>query len=234
MNPEDITFEEFFAERMKQKGFSVKKLADVTGVTPRHIAEIANGNYAALPSAPYVRGYLIKLGEVLDFDGEAWWQKIKTERRVKNSGPTDALPKNRFLRKYPTKYVIGAIVVVVIIIFVIVQFPKIIGKPSLTITNPDPSQNPFTTSASTTAIEGAVQNASALSINGENVTISPTDTWQKEVTLSNGQNQFIITAKKFLGGTTEITEQIIYQPPTTQTVSAASSPSSTSSETPAR
>lgn len=220
MNPEELNFEDFFAERMRQKGASVKKLADMTGIIPRHLAEIAAGNFSALPSAPYVRGYLIRLGEALDFDGEAWWQKIKTERRVKNSGATDALPENRFIKKYPTKYIGGGIIVLLVVIYAVIQFPNIIGKPSITINEPDPSQNPFVTNMYQFPIQGNVQNASALSIDGDTITISPTGSWQKEVTLSNGMNQFTITAKKFLGGTTEVTERIVYQPlPESQTTS---------------
>jgi cytoskeletal protein RodZ len=232
MNPEEVTFEEFFAERMRQKGFSVKKLADTTGITARNLTDIVNGNFAAMPSAPYVRGYLIKLGEVLDFDGEAWWQRIKIERRVKNSGATDALPENRFLKKYPTKLVIGGIVIVIIIIYAAVQFPRIIGKPSLTFT--DFSQNPFITNESTTIVRGTVKNADSLSIEpgNENIPIPSDGKWQKEISLSAGPQEITVAAKKFLGGTTEITEQIIYQPTiqsiqfTTTTSTASSSPSS--------
>jgi len=225
MNPEDISFEEFFAERTRQKGFSLKKLADATGITPRNLADIASGNFAAMPSAPYVRGYLIRLGEVLDFDGESWWQKIKVERSVKNSGATDALPKNRFLKKYPTRYIVGAIIITLIIIYAIVQFPTIAGRPMLVVTNP--AQSPFTTDMNQFTMQGTVQNASALSIDGDNVAITPEGLWQKEILLSNGLNQITVSAKKFLGGTTAVTEQILYQGSTPIVNAATSSPSST-------
>ena len=50
MNPEDMIFEEFFAERMKQKGCSpFKKLTELTGISPHHLHQIAEGNFEALP-----------------------------------------------------------------------------------------------------------------------------------------------------------------------------------------
>ena len=69
MNPEEVSFEQFFAERIKAKGFSLKKLADVTGIAPVHIENLLRGDFGHIPSAPYFRGYLIRLGKVLDFDG---------------------------------------------------------------------------------------------------------------------------------------------------------------------
>jgi len=211
MNPEDISFEEFFAERTKQKGLTVKKLADITGISPRHMTEIARGDFAALPSAPYVRGYLLRLGQALDFDGEAWWQKIKSERQIKNSGVTDSLPINRFIKKAPVGWLLGGAVVLILVIYLAFEFPKIIGRPSLTLVNP--SQNPFTTEINPITLQGSTENANGVSVNGETVPLNPDGTWQKDVLLSSGPNQIVITAQKFLGRTTSLTEEIIYNAP---------------------
>ena len=231
MDPNEMPFEDFFAERMKQKGFTPKKLSDLTGILPRHLQDILRGDFAALPSAPYVRGYLLRLGEILEFDGEGWWQRIKAEGHVKNSGPTDALPSNRFIKTFPMRRAIGVAIVAIIVIYFAVQFPKIFGKPIIVLT--DPSQNPATALENPITLHGTVKNADSLSINGDNVTLAGDGTWQKDVLLSNGSNTFEVTAKKFLGGTTQITEEIFYQAPTV-TISPTSNPSSTSSGTPSR
>ena len=221
MNPEDISFEEFFADKVKQKGFTLKKLADVTGISPRHLQDIARGDFAALPSAPYVRGYLIKLGEVLEFDGEGWWQRIRTERRIKNSGAADALPENRFLKNPPTKMIIGCVIAAIVIIYFIVQFPKIFGRPSIVIINP--AENPSTATENPITIQGDVKNTDILSVDGENVVVASDGTWQKDVLLSDGPNQITVTAKKFLGGTVSVNEEIVYQGSLTPMVSSSTS-----------
>lgn len=219
MNPEDISFEEFFADRVKQKGLTIKKLADTTGISPRHLQDIARGDFAALPSAPYVRGYLIKLGEVLDFDGDDWWQRIKSERRIKNSGATDSLPENRFLKNPPTKLIAVCVVLAIIVIYFVVQSSKIFGRPSLTITNP--GGNPSTAMENPITVAGTAKNTDMLSIDGENVSVAPDGTWQKDVLLSDGPNEITITAKKFLGGTANVTEEIIYQAPVATTTATS-------------
>jgi cytoskeletal protein RodZ len=91
MNPEEVAFEQFFSERIKARGLTLKKLADMTGIAPVHIESLLRGDFGNVPSAPYFRGYLMRLGKVLDFDGEAWWNRLKTG--AKNSGQEDSLPR---------------------------------------------------------------------------------------------------------------------------------------------
>ena len=69
----------FLRDRMKDKGISLKRLADLTGIAINHIENMLRGDFEHVPPTPYFRGYLIRLGEVLNFDGEAWWEKIKRE-----------------------------------------------------------------------------------------------------------------------------------------------------------
>jgi cytoskeletal protein RodZ len=226
MEPNEMPFEEFFAERMKQKGFTPKKMSDLTGISPHHLQELIHGNFAALPSAPYVRGYLLRLGLTLDFDGEAWWQSVKAEGRVKNSGPADALPENRFIKKHPTKIITLAAIILIVLIYFAVQFPKIFGKPTLLLTSP--SENPATALVNPITLRGTAKNADTLSVNGDSIPLSPDGTWQKDVLLSNGPNTFAITAKKFLGGATQISEEIFYQ---AQALNANQTGTSTASST---
>lgn len=231
MNPEEMTFAEFFSERVKQKGYTLKKLSETTGISPRHLQEFMSGNMGALPSEPYVRGYLLKLGQTLDFDGEAWWTKIRSEGRIKNSGAKDAMPQNRFLKKSPMRWLVAGVVVLIIIIYFIVELPRIEGKPTLTLTTP--STNPYTASANLFTFQGTAANASSLSVNGDAVTIAPNGTWEKNVLLQSGMNNFEISATKFLGGETDITEEIIYQGSAGTTIitptSTSAIPSSTAS-----
>ena len=86
MDTEETTLEIFLRDRMKEKGVSLKKLSDITGIAVNHIENMLRGDFEHIPSTPYFRGYLIRIGEVLSFDGEAWWGKIKKEEEIKKSG----------------------------------------------------------------------------------------------------------------------------------------------------
>ena len=79
MPPNDLPFEQFFAEKIKERGVSLKKLSEITGIAPSHIENLLRGDYENMPSAPYFHGYMLHLGAVLDFDGEEWWARLKKE-----------------------------------------------------------------------------------------------------------------------------------------------------------
>jgi cytoskeletal protein RodZ len=218
MSPNDLPFEQFFAEKIKERGVSLKKLAEMTGIAPAHIESLLRGDYESMPSAPYFHGYLTHLGAVLDFDGEEWWVKLKKEGVIKNSGELDTLPRNRFIKQAPPKYLwwIGAAVIV--LIYLALQAPRIFGKPTLVVDIPN--ANPYITASSTLTLTGTVSGADG--------------SWQKSVLLGVGPNPFQVSAKKFLGGETSVTEQIFYQPTgSTTTTSATSSAPTISTTTPA-
>ena len=237
MSSNDLPFEQFFAEKIKERGVSLKKLAEITGIAPAHIESLLRGDYDNMPSSPYFHGYLTHLGAVLDFDGEEWWLKLKKEGVIKNSGEFDTMPRNRFLKQSPPKYLwwIGAGVLV--LIYLAFQAPRIFGKPTLTVISP--SGNPYVTTSSTFTLSGTVRGADSLSLVGANgqqepIIIGPDGSWQKGVLLGDGPNPFEISAKKFLGGETTVTEQIFYQSPggTTSTSTIISTSTSIGTSTP--
>ncbi len=223
IDPDNTIFEEFFAARLKHKGMTIKKLGEATGISLSHLQEIARADFSALPSAPYVHGYFVRIGKALDFDGEEWWGRIKDEGLVRNSGSADALPKNRFARESPMKLIGLGIVVLLIFAYLIIQFPRLWGTPTIVVLSPD--SNPATTDASTMTIQGTVKNADSLYLNGDEITIAQSGSWQKDVLLAPGENSFTIVAKKFLRGETDIVEQIMYE--STSTDSGAGIPATT-------
>jgi cytoskeletal protein RodZ len=230
MSPNDLPFEQFFAEKIKERGVSLKKLAEMTGIAPAHIESLLRGDFENMPSAPYFHGYLMHLGAILDFDGEEWWIKLKKEGVIKNSGELDTMPRNRFIKQSPPKYLwwIGAGIIV--LIYLAFQAPRIFGKPTLVVISPDASGK--VTTSSTFTLSGTVTGADSLSLVGadgeqEPIIVAADGSWQKSVLLGVGPNPFQISAKKFLGGETSATEQIFYQPTgsTTTTPTARSTPS---------
>lgn len=244
MIQDDTTFEQFFAGKIKDRGISLKKLSEITGIAPTHIESLLRGDYASMPSAPYFHGYLTHLGSILDFDGEEWWIKLKKAGVVKNSGELDTLPRNRFIKQSPPKYLWAIGAAAIVVIYLAFQLPRILGKPTLIVTLPD--QNPYITSSSTFVLEGTVKNADSLYLNdNQEITVAADGSWQETVLLGTGPNPFKISAKKFLGGETDVTEQIIYAgtgltgdsnslsgvPGATTTAASSSKPSGGSSST---
>jgi cytoskeletal protein RodZ len=232
MDTEDTTLELFLRDRIKEKGLSLKKLADMTGISVNHIENMLRGDFSNVPPTPYFRGYLIRLGEVLNFDGEAWWLKIKKEEGVGRSGPADSLPKNRFIRKSPVKALSISAAALVALIIIGFSLPHILGKPSITITSPADS---YATTSDSVVIQGTVKNADSIYVTTgsedptaneggsvDEATIASDGSWQKNVLLTPGPNTFDISAKKLLGGTTDVLEHIFYNAPNVPPAAATS------------
>lgn len=228
MDTEEATLEIFLRDRMKEKGVSLKKLSDATGISVNHIENMLRGDFAHVPPTPYFRGYLIRIGEVLNFDGEAWWEKIKREEEVKESGSADALPKNRFAIESPARIIAVSAAVLALLVIAGFTLPHIFGRPVIVITSP---QDNSSATSDSVVIQGTVKNADSLYVNGDEATITPTGSWQENVLLQEGVNPFDISAKKFLGGTTNVTEHIVYTAPTSTLVNSSSSPASATTTT---
>lgn len=232
MIPDNVSFEQFFAEKIKERNISLKKLADATGIAPAHIETLLRGDFENMPSAPYFRGYLVRLGNELGFDGEEWWMKFKKEGVARKSGAGDALPHNRFIKTSPPKWIWAIVAAVVVIIYLAFQAPRILGKPSLAVTFP--SANPYVTTSSTITIAGTTSGADSVYLVGSNneteqIFVNPDGTWSKTILLGIGPNPIEIAAKKFLGGETTVTENIFYQGSDMATSSATSTIGASSS-----
>ncbi|HUZ92957.1 MAG TPA: helix-turn-helix domain-containing protein [Candidatus Paceibacterota bacterium] len=215
-----MRFEEFLSELMKDRGLTVKKLSAASGISAKHLESLLSGNFAALPSAPYVRGYFVKLGGMLGFDPEPWWTKIKTSGFLNDSSAHDAPTKNRFSKKDFSRIVWILGIAALVLVYFLFQFRHIFGTPQITLTSP--SGNPAYVTTNTVTVAGTLANGTELTLNGETVSLGANGGWSKSVLLAPGMNTVIITAKKFLGRDASLLEQIIYEP-----ASAISAPSST-------
>ncbi len=207
---EHVNFQEFFNERLRERGFTAKKLADVTGLNLKDIEHLSAGRYEKLPAAPYLRGHLIRIGQVLDFNGETWWERLKEEEVIWSSGPSDELPKNRFAKKPIDKKIWIAAAALILVAFLGWRLPKIMGKPVITVENPSAERSE--TTQQTLEIRGYAENSDQLFINGKNIPLGEKGIFQESVTLKSRFNTFEIIAKRFLGRETKVVRQIIYSP----------------------
>lgn len=201
-------FSNFLNERMRERNIGFKRLSELTGVSVKHLEDLSSGDPSRLPPAPYLKGYLTRLGEILDFDHNQAWEEMKKLAESKSSGKSDEPPRNRFSREPISKYMVGGIIIFFLLLYASSRFYEISGTPSLTILSPRDSLS----TENSVLFAGTVSNASGLEINGEQIQIQRDGSWQKQVSLQQGLNTFEIKAKKFLGRETKTIRQIDYQP----------------------
>ncbi len=206
---ESRNFSDFLKEKIKEKNLTPQKLSEISNISAKNLDNLINERYEKMPSAPYLRGYLKRLGEILNFDYAPWWKTISERVSAASSGPADALPQNRFALKSWNKIIVAGFIFLVLSAYLILNFGRIFGEPVLTVNSP--ANDISITTTSTYPLNGAVKNADQLTINGEKVNIEPDGSWSINAALSPGLNTFNIQAKKSLGKEITIIKKIDLQ-----------------------
>lgn len=207
---ENFRFSEYLKEAINAKGTSVKKLVEETGVQERFINAMLLGQYEKLPPEPYVRGFILRLGDNLGFQAEDIWRAYKRETRPRSSGERDLLPNNRYeLRFYRKKYFLALFIIFLFALYALFNINTLLGTPKLTITYPE-SDN-LIVRENSVQIEGKTDAGGKITINGVDVFVDEDGRFEKELSLTAGINIIEVKAKKLLGRETTLTKRIVYE-----------------------
>ncbi|MEK7651144.1 MAG: helix-turn-helix domain-containing protein [Patescibacteria group bacterium] len=198
-------------EALKLKGMNLEKLSQLTGVSEHSLALLLEEQFDKLPPAPYVRGYLLKIAEVLNLDGrELWREYLKNNEEIRRSGKEDILPLNRFaIPKLNKKIVAISGAVILFVALVIFRLPAFFGQPELEISNID--ENPTIVREATFAVRGIMNPTDELMINGEVIYPQKDGNFEKNILLQPGFNNVVFQIKKLLGRVYMVEKQIFYQ-----------------------
>jgi len=205
------SFRETLKDAMRAKSVSAHKLAELSAIPLHYIQALIENDVSALPAAPYVRGYIHRIADILDVDPEQLWKQYKNDDNLKQSGERDVLPSNRFAHKPVNKKIIlVTIIALIALAYVIPSLASFFGKPTLMIT--DPQNDSYTATTSLFVISGTVENQrDKVLINNEEIVVLPDGTFSKEVLLQSGQNTYTIVSHRFLGKDTSVTRTIWLQ-----------------------
>lgn len=210
-NNERITLKEAFADALEARGFTIERLAEAADIPERYLRALRDGNTKHLPAAPYIRGYLMRIGEVLGVDGVALWRLYKNEHPVRASGTDDKLPVNRFaMRSIRRRTVVFGIAGIIVILYFVWRLPELVGTPTIDIVTPAVSN--LVVNASPIHLAGKVDPRDRLYINGEEISVGSDGQFAKDFMLETGANAIEFRAVRFLGRERKVTRQVIYQP----------------------
>lgn len=211
MDIEKKPFNEFLGEAIKAHKLNIEKLAELTDVPKNYLSALIDGDFEKLPAAPFVRGYLIRISEVLKIDGEQLWEFYK-EEIVPQIKTQDSLPFNRFaIKRLNKKKIIIGIISFFFLIYLVWQGKNLFGIPKLEIINPE-SDN-LITSEQFVALRGKLGNPmDKILINEEEIFTQSDGSFEKEYSLQLGLNIIEFKAQRFLGKETKVVKAINYQP----------------------
>lgn len=217
---QDKDLHQFLRDRMQERGFSVEKLSDISGVPLIHLEMLISGRVEDLPPAPYVRGYINSLARVLHFDADVWWIEIKRARVLPVAGGADILPSNRFAKNMPSRGKIAAFIAGgLLLLFIILRFPSIVGRPKLSMIYP--VEEVMVVKEPSIILRGMVENGDKLTVNNESVPVRQGELWEKEIILKPGPNVVRVSAGKLLGLSATKEFRIILESSSAQTQEAS-------------
>jgi hypothetical protein len=204
------TLRDIIIEAMDARGINMERLSELTELPERYLIALRDNDFSRLPPAPYIRGYFIKIGSVLNIDGIMLWEIYKNQNEVKRSGIEDKLPINRFVIKNWNKKIISLIAISAIgIVYLIWLGGDFIGVPKLEITNP-PTNN-MIVKESFIKVSGEINPNDKLTINGDEILVSGSGRFEKDVPLQGGVNAIEFKVKKLLGKEVKVIRNVIYQ-----------------------
>ncbi len=196
---------------LRTKGLTLPKLAETTGISERFLSSFVEGKFENLPAVPYIRGYLMKIAEVLDLDGEQLFRDyLKDNKAIKRSGRHDRLPENRFATgKLNVKLIFLVLIILGILLYILLKIPLVRDVNSLIFYNLN--EEITYTNEPNFMVWGRVGRSYKLTLNGERIYPNEDGNFGARIKLQDGWNTLTFSLKKFLGKERTITKQIFYK-----------------------
>lgn len=219
MNDLEKQFKIFLEEKLRGRNLDLKRLSEISGIALGNLKNLIEENLVDLPAAPYIRGYLLRLGKILEFDAEEWWNYFRNKKDLKTSGEEDLLPRNRFKTQSVLGYILIGLILILVLSYLIWRFNDILGRPRVELNIPE---SIMVVQSKKFIVYGKSSGADKILINSEEVFPGPGGEFSKEIMLESGLNTIEIRAQKILGGEIKLIRQIFYKEPENSTQSSNS------------
>ncbi|MCD6086155.1 helix-turn-helix domain-containing protein [bacterium] len=210
---ENLDLGNFLFQKRREKGLSLDKLSCLSGIEKEVLENLEKDNWSELLPDIYVRGYLLKIGEVLGVDGEELWSLYKKDkRRAKIKRIKNHLP---FLKRNSKKRTTFFQVIIIVFFFILIgifsfwQIKKFLKPPEIQLFYPE---NNMIVSENPIKIEGRT-NASILLINHQKIPLKEDGYFSFLVPLLEGTNIIEIESLNPFGQKTVLKRRVVYPAP---------------------
>ncbi|HMB17331.1 MAG TPA: helix-turn-helix transcriptional regulator [Candidatus Paceibacterota bacterium] len=229
-NNSQKNFSSVLIEAMKAQGMNESQLADATGISERFIKLLIKNDLKKLPPAPYLHGYILKIAEVVDMDGEKVWRTyFKNNSNIRSSGNTDHLPKNRFsVSNINAKILFGIIIIIAVIAYFVIR--SFLGVDITRELNLEGfGEEPVISQNASYNIKGNINPKYQLKINQQSVYPESDGDFTETINLSPGFNTVMFNIKGPLKREEKIAKEIYYKTNDQENINQATTTSVTTS-----
>ncbi|MFA6407582.1 MAG: helix-turn-helix domain-containing protein [Candidatus Paceibacterota bacterium] len=203
-------------DAMRNKSMSIEKLSQLTGISDRFLELLTKEDYARLPSAPYVRGYLFHIADILNLNGEEIWKEYTRHNAIVSTKETTTHPSKRDFSSekklsmnqfFTTRNISFVVLFLVVLTIVSIRASAFTGTPTLSLEN---FSDTMVVTTSTFTARGLFNPQNKLTLNEEGVSPNEEGVFEKQLFLTPGFNTFHFKIKGLLGKELEVTKQIYY------------------------
>lgn len=232
MSPDETDVGATLRAARERQGIALAAIARSLHIPEKTLRAIEEGNFALLPPAVYVRGFLKQYAAVLGLDAVPLVRAYDVERaRAPVVAPHLPVSKRghmgtgwwELVTPRSVTLLLGALALALVLLYVVWQVRTYVRAPRLEVL--EPSGQTEVTSSSLT-VHGRTDPTADVTINGERTVIREDGTFEELVALGEGVSTLRIVAKSIGDRETVVTREVLARPVTASPASGAQSPTS--------
>lgn len=200
-------------ETREAKFYTLEEVEKSTKIRKELLVALEADDYSKLPPSTFVQGFIKNYAKFLGLDSNKILAVFRREFSDKKHKPyvmdTFAHPLDKPRLKITPGRVLGVVVTMVVVSFFAylwLQYRLFVGAPTLTLVSP---QDQMTTDTSVVVVEGKTDPEVKVAVNSQEIPVTVSGEFKKEITLSEPINKISITALSKFGQKTEV-ERTVY------------------------
>ena len=201
-------------ERRYMLEVDIDEVAEEIGVQAKHLRRIEKGQWQALPSSVYTKGFIKKYARALGMDAQrlcdAYEKETATKPEVAETGlrPWQRKSASVLLSKV-TRKVIVVVAFVAVLGYITYQLSIVFADPNLIVTEPTTEET--IVGESTVVLAGRTDPGTRVLLNEQTLEVGPDGTFRKDIELLSGINTLVVSAVSRFDRRTEIVRTVIYR-----------------------
>lgn len=196
-------------ERLK-KGFSLEQVEKSTKIRARFITAIETDDYAHMPAAPYLQGFVKNYSDFLGLRTSTIMALLRRQFTLKDRQKRETIEEpltESGWKLTPNKVILVFVVILIGVLFSYFysQYRMLHAPPPLALESP---KQDAITREETIAVFGTTDHDATLTVNNEPVLISNEGKFYKDVNLTVGGNTITVIVTSRVGEKTTQTRQV--------------------------
>ena len=205
------TLGEYLVSLRDHLGMSVVEISKVAQIPPKYIAHLEQGDYATLPAAVYVKGFLKTLARIYRVEDKNLLTLFEAEKDLSDVLAVNAELNPRSVSRFvfsPRTLAVATVAFLgfVSLAYLYFQINSVRKSPALEVVSPGEDGVADT---SFIVMSGRTEAGASVFLNNQPVVADPSGNFRENLSLAPGTNQLVIKAVSKFGKETVVTRNVV-------------------------